>query len=111
MTEKEFISTLYPVLNKLRDYYAPKILEEQKIIDKLTENDLDPSNHFNVNTGKYVDYYDKINILNKEWDKQRNNIIRNARRMAREKGILVIPDLQNNGLPDGVIDCWGSYTR
>ena len=111
MTEKEFISTLYPVLNKLRDYYAPKIIKEQKIIDKLIENDLDASNYFDVNTGKYVDYYEKIKILDREWDKQRDNIIKNARRIAKEKGIIILPDLPNSGLPDGVIDCWGSHTR
>jgi len=109
MTEKEFMNTLYPVLNKLRDYYAPKILKERKIINRLIDNDIDPSNHFNVNTGKYIDYYENIKIIEKEWDKQRENIIKNARRLAHEKGIIILSNIPF--LDDDIIDCWGSYSR
>jgi regulator of RNase E activity RraB len=112
MTEKEFIKSLYSLLNILMDFYSPKILKEREIIGRLLENNVDPSNYFDLNRGIYIDYFENIKIIENEWGKQRDNLILNARKTAKEKGIVIIQqDITRSGLPEGVIDCWGNYTN
>ena len=98
------MATLEPVLAKLRDYYKPKIRKASELKIELIENNIDPTRYFDTNKGEYINYVELVDRLSREWHDERKKIIDNAKKLAKEKGVVIMPEIE---FPRPGRGCWG----